>query len=612
MTVHLDDQQLVAVMSDHDKTLVVAGAGSGKTRVLVERIDHILNLGASPYEIIALTFTRKAAGEMKTRMETLMGRQARKITVGTSHSIAAEMIRRYDPTRSGSSIYGPIETNLVLKDVATEIGAFKKTWKPARAIIDKVMLDYATTGTLPEPDHAAHDVFQAFRHRCAQNRALTYDDLLVEFWALIPTLSKYLNWKYILVDESQDLTPLQWEIINDISKYFGASIYAVGDLDQSIYRFRGAAPKYLLTNCQDYTTFVLETNYRSLPGIVDAGNKVIRNNKNRIEKTSAAFRGTFDAEVCPVKVIRDVDSAGIVSMVGHRPKGEEVAVLARNHFLLKKVSKLLTEKNIDHTYAGSKNDMLRELPAITLHSFLRLCVNPMDNFSFMVIRKIIGVTDQEYAEIRLKATMERVGHLSAWLTSKALNNRFSEFFRQNSGKGARLPEALIDLIEMAGLSTDPHDLTKCWNMDVAPVINFANGWINDNQNGDVLIQSYLDYLALFDVQDELAVGGPDAPPLPSVTLSTVHAAKGLEFSTVIVAGLNEGIFPGGRVQDDPDEEEDERRLCYVAITRAKDRLFLTSRPERTFDKYDHEHLNPVSRFVGEAMGKKKEVLHVAE
>jgi DNA helicase-2/ATP-dependent DNA helicase PcrA len=868
----LDPQQQAAVESTANKTMVIAGAGSGKTRVLIARIEHLLSQGASPFEIVALTFTRKAAGEMKTRLEAAIGRKARHITMGTSHSIAAEMIRRYDPDRAGNTIYGPIETDLVLKDVAMETGVYKKAWKPARGVIDKAFLDYATTTARPKEGDPALDIFNAFQFRCRQNRALTYDDLLVEFHQLIPTLAKYLNWKHILVDECQDLTPLQWNIINDISMFFDASIFAVGDLDQcqpagtkvlladdteinieeldpsvhelrvydkhdalicgghnkgfhfsinsrkysgaicdisaggkqtactgnhkwwvkwshrslnknvvylmkqgdrfrvgwcqlfskkgnshlsvrcrlenadaawilgvfdtkkdasvyeqiisvrfgiptimfrpndgcgyydkeaidyifsevgplsyaalkclsehgkdisnpfwiknlkthrgaetvfgvtadnfepdlfkvpvregrrnirwedasiskrividivvysldvekhhtyiadgictrnSIYSFRGAVPDYMLTHCDDFIRYLLETNYRSLPGIVAAGNNVIRHNRIRVDKTSVAFRENVFPNLPSFRVLKDVDSAAIVDMIGADLEitGEitaehEVAVLARNHYLLKKVSTLLTDAQIDHTYAGAKNDMLRELPAVTLHSFLRLCVNPNDNFSFMVIRKLLGVSDQQYAEIRLDATRRRVGHLVAWMIQCPLGTGSGFFFTSNSGKEAMLPEAMSGLIDLF------QEISS--GLDITPVVKFADAWIDSNEYEGLTIKNYLDYLALFDVQDELT-SDEDAP---KVTLSTIHAAKGLEFKTVIVAGLNEGIFPGRRAVDDDIELEAERNLAYVAFTRAEDRLFLTVRPERTVDAKGIEHVNQVSRFVGEAM-----------
>jgi superfamily I DNA/RNA helicase len=593
---NLDDHQLVAVESDHKRTLVMAGAGSGKTRVLVERIAYLIEeKGVSPYEIIALTFTRKAASEMKARLLLRLGTKARHIVCGTSHSIAVDMIRNFNQAKSKHSVYGEIESQMVLKDVAEELGIYKKkARKVPKKYIDEALLRYATQAETPSESDIAHGIFTAFKRRCEQNRALTYDDLLVEFHKLIPELAKLLNWRHVLVDECQDLTPLQWDIINLISGFFNASIFAVGDLDQSIYSFRGAYPEYLLLHCGDYGKFFLEANYRSYPGIVEAGNNIIKNNVDRFPKTSFATRP--DPVDPVVKVLNDIDSLAIVDLVAAQVG--QIAVLSRTHSLLQKVSRLMTERDIDHIYAGNKNSMLKGLPAVTLHAFLRLCVNPMDNFSFMVIRKLLGITNQQYAEVQLDATMKDVSHFVAWaMASMDQQSNARGFFHRNSGSTARLPEALIDLIEIAGLSTDPVSPER-WPLEIGPVINFIDGWINDNQNDDLTVQAYLDYVALFDTQDEIDNGEDEQP---NVILSTIHAAKGLEFDTVIIAGMNEVIFPSARAENTAKDMEDERRLAYVAITRSENNLIMTVRPEHTVDAKGNSHESPVSRFVGEAM-----------
>lgn len=602
---NLDDHQLAAVESAHMRTLVMAGAGSGKTRVLVERIAYLIEeKQVSPYEIVALTFTRKASSEMKTRLRLRIGNKARAITCGTSHGIAVDMIRKFNPAKTRHSVYGEAESQMVLKDVAEELGVFKKTWKVPKKIIDAVLMNYAVQGQLPMESDPARPIFTAFKRRCEQNQALTYDDLLVELHKMIPELAKYLNWRYILVDECQDLTPLQWGIINDISFNFKADIYAVGDLDQSIYSFRGAYPEYLLYDCSDYVRFILEPNYRSMPEIVAAGNNVIQNNVDRIKKTSVAFReypvlgnplsfiDGMERIFGEVQLHKNIDSASIVDMISGRinsriPRGG-IAVLARTHSLLQKISRLLDEKNIAHVYAGNKNSMLKELPAVTVHAFLRLLVNPMDNFSFMVIRKILCLSDLEYSELRYKATCLETSHFVSWMYLYTEDTPERRFFSCYD-----LLEALNFIFNMAtGLTS-----SEPWVIDIKPIFAFIDNWLCDPSNNNPIIQIYLDYVATFDTQDELDKGEDEQP---NVILSTIHAAKGLEFDTVIIAGMNEGIFPSARAESSVKDMEDERRLAYVAITRAKDRLIMTVRPEHTVDAKGNGHDNPISRFVREA------------
>jgi len=581
----LDQQQQAAVESTAQKTMVVAGPGSGKTRVLVERIAHLIGNGASPYEICSFSFTRKSAMELKSRLVERIGKQAHNITCGTSHSVALEMIRRFDQRRAHYSVYGEMETQMVLKDVAEEMGVYKKTWKIPKRDIDAALLEYAAHGSMPHGPHAK--LIDAFWLRLRQNRAFTYDDLLIEFLKIVPELSKYLNWAHVLVDECQDLTPLQWDIVNAISRHFQASIFAVGDPDQQIFSFRGSDSAPMMRAEQDgYQVFLLENNYRSLPEIVNVTNNVIRHNQNRIPKYSVPTRIEPALPEClivglqrvhdTVQIHRDVDSAMISEIVSSYCGGE-IAVLARNHYLLQKVSRLLSDMDVAHIYAGQKNNMLKELPAVTVHSFLRLLCNHHDNFSFMVIRKLLGVDDREYAEIRYHAVKNGMSHLETWMEFSGVLDS-SNFFRHFDGSD-RVTEAVDEI--MTGPVADV--------LFGQQILDFISQGAGDNLFAT--IRQYLDYIATFDVQDELT--DPDAPP---ITLSTIHAAKGLEFKTVIVAGMNEGIFPGARAEA-AGEIADETNLAFVAFSRAEDRLILTVRPEKTIDTKGAEHINPVSRFI---------------
>ena len=294
--IELDEQQQHAVQTNSERALVIAGAGSGKTRVLTERIAFLIeHRKVSPHEIMAFSFTRKASGEIRSRLETRLGAQARNVTMGTMHGIALGMIHRFGEQIGlkprNVTVYSQWESDYLLKEIAIEMGIFKKAWNPKKGDIDKLFADYYERGKYPDEDGGrAADLFYTFIARCRENNALTYGALLVALELLIPTMSKYLNTRHILIDEIQDIDPLQWRIIWAMCEAFGASLFCVGDVDQSIYEFRGAVPGYLVAHEQLFDVFRIETNYRSNPGIVDAANRLISYNQDRISKTMRANR----------------------------------------------------------------------------------------------------------------------------------------------------------------------------------------------------------------------------------------------------------------------------------------------------------------------------------
>jgi len=280
----LDHQQQAAVTTDSHAALIIAGAGSGKTRVLTERIAYLVEQQhVSPFEVLCLTFTRKAAGEMKSRLETRIGNQTHHVEMGTMHAVALRMLRRFGEIvglrPDNITVYCEWEEAFLLKEVATEIGVFKKSWKIPKKNIDRIFHDFYERGEIPERLHPGYDLFHAFMGRCRENNALTFGGLLMGLELIIPTLAKHLHIKHILVDECQDLDPLQWRIINGIRGDFGAALFVVGDIRQSIYNFRGAVPEYLLQHQDDFQIYELQSNYRSMPAIVMAANRLMDHSK---------------------------------------------------------------------------------------------------------------------------------------------------------------------------------------------------------------------------------------------------------------------------------------------------------------------------------------------
>lgn len=566
----LDTQQIAAVSAEGERIMVLAGAGSGKTRVLIERIAYIIDEHkVSPYEIMAFTFTRKAAGEIKERLLERIGNDAHHVALGTMHALALGMINRFGDVigmKSASvTVYSQWEEEFLLKEVAIDMGVHTgKAWKIALKEINAVFARYYQQGLEPEEEDPIRPLFLAFIQRCRENNSMTYGGLLVGLRLLIPTMAKYMHIKHILVDEVQDIDPLQWQIIRLMEKAFGAVLYVVGDIDQSIYEWRGAAPKYLVDHQDEFNIFRLETNYRSMPEIVTAANRLINHNTDRITKTMLPDRAGGRSRVI---VEKNVDSHYITGFLKDTPVNEPIAILARNHGLLQKIDRLMSEETIPHDYIGKTLALTNSEEFRRFHAFLKLLVNPFDNFSFLLIRDLIPISREEYREIRVKAAQAGQSHFMTWEDRRTYLDGYHSNDLEKTVKD--LSERLID------------------SLDIAPAVVF----IQSEYHGENTIEAYLNWLATYDLQDEIK------KDTAGITLMTIHAAKGLEWPIVIVAGCNEGILPSSQAIRSGDIEA-ERRLAYVAWTRARDQLLLTVRPEFTEGKPD----SPRSRFIAESMG----------
>lgn len=588
----LSPEQSNAVYTKSKKALVLAGAGSGKTRVLTARIQNLVeNCKVSPYEILSFTFTRKAAGEMQKRLEAAIGNKAFHITMGTMHGVALNYLQRFGELvglRPGKiTVYSSWEEQFLLKEVAKELGYHNgKSWCGVKKRdIDHIFHIFYTTGVWQYESVKESEIMTAFFARCRENNALTYGTILTTFSKLLPKIKQYLNICHILVDEVQDNDPLQWEIVNMIAYLCKASIFSVGDIDQSIYAFRGADPEYLIRNQRLFDIYRLQMNYRSDRNIVNAANKLIECNSNRLEKTMVAFE---DAQT-PIKYHTNANSDGLAEIIcGLENRSPDVnrAVLARNHFMLEKLSKLLDIADIKHEYIGKKTALTRSEEFRRFHAFLKLIINPFDNFSFLLIKGYLCIDTEFYKDIRYVAVHESKSHFQAWID---LSNSYEETPEQ--------PQETFNWIEWFKVS-ERGDISTVidWLKDVDfkfntdDIFSFLYSWILDNC--DKTIDDYLNWLATFDLQDEIKEE-PD-----TLQLMTIHAAKGLEWPTVIIAGLNEGIFPSKQSIRKYDEMESERRLAYVAFTRAEDQLILTTRP---FEKDEELFIkNPASRFIKES------------
>jgi ATP-dependent exoDNAse (exonuclease V) beta subunit len=352
----------------------------------------------------------------------------------------------------------------------------------------------------------------------------------------------------------------------------------------SIYEFRGAVPRYLVDHSGEFDIYRLEANYRSMPEIVKAANRLIENNQDRITKTMRATREAPALAPESVQVENNIQSEGIVARANSwHCKEAPVAILARKHSLLGKIDRLMEEAGIPHTYIGKTTALTNSEPFRRFHAFLKLAVNPFDNMSFLLIRDIIGLSREEYGRIRLSAAQTGRSHFQVLIERYAL---------------VSTEDLNITRLENTPLITGG-SLSQCaeWlnehHPDLSPEsMAFIQKWLEDHPND---IASYLDWLATFDVQDEIK--GEEAE---GITLATIHAAKGLEWPIVIVAGCNEGIIPAR--PNDMDEIEGERRLFYTAMTRAMDQLMLTVRPTESTDGAGRVHKSPESRFIMELQG----------
>jgi superfamily I DNA/RNA helicase len=580
----LSKEQEKAAHSESKRLLLIAGAGSGKTRTMIARMVYLIQeKNVSPYELAVLTFTRRAAGEIKERLIKEIGSKAAKITAGTIHSVALNYLQRFGELvglKPGKiTVYSPWEEEFLLKEVAKEMGFHNgKTWKGVKKYqIDGAFYLYYTSGILIKDNDKALEIMTAFFQRCKENNALTYGTILTEFKRLIPLIGQFMGLRHVLCDEVQDNDPLQWSILNDICKACNASLFAVGDPRQSIYSFRGADPAYLTRNKHLFDIYNLKDNYRSSANIVEAANNLIGHNGGELGEPMRAIRERSSN----IRIENNMDSENIKIFIdSYKDFGilENTAILARNHWLLEKLSRLLTESHIKHEYIGKKTAMTRSEPFRRFHAFLKLIVNPFDNFSFLLIKDYLGLSQSHYSDIRMLSCVEFQSHFETW-KAVHVNETYTwqKWFKSSENT------------DMASVVDWMKDVE--FEFGTSDIFDFVYGWMLDNYDGT--IEGYLSWLATWDISDEVKEESE------GLMLLTGHSAKGLEFPTVILCGLNEGIFPS-KQSIGKDQVSDERNLFYVCMTRAEDQLILTSRPLKKNDDLFIE--NPVSRFITEAIG----------
>ncbi len=589
--------------------LVVAGAGSGKTRVLTRRIAHLLQSGdAAPWEILAITFTNKAADEMRRRVVDLVGARAERMWVSTFHSACLRMLRAHAGRvgyASSFSVYDESDSRRLVELAEDELGIDTKRLPPraVAAAISQAKAELVGPERFAEEASFGADpfrrrigeVYAEYQRRLRAANAMDFDDLLFQAVHLLQSCPDVLlayrqRFRHVLVDEYQDTNHAQHEIVLLLSREHG-NVTVVGDSDQSIYRWRGADIANILefeTAFERATTVVLDQNYRSTQTILDAANAVISNNLARRPK--ALFTdGGAGPRICVYRAEDERDEASFVAnelLTLHGAEGlsyGDVAVFYRTNAQSRVVEEELVHQGIPYKVVGGTRFYDRREVRDVL-AYLRVVANPDDEISF---RRILNVPKRgigQMSVVRLSAAAAAagapVGRMleqaeAAGLTGKAL-------------KGAQELSSLLRELRAAAAEVAPGDLVqlvakRSGYLDelAAEGTHEAEGRIeNIAELADAAgeyerLSELLETVALVSDSDELDAGGS------RVSLMTLHTAKGLEFPAVFLVGMEEGVFPHSRTLGEPLELEEERRLCYVGITRARRLLYLTHAWSRT-------------------------------
>ncbi|MDF1575038.1 MAG: 3'-5' exonuclease [Bacteroidales bacterium] len=636
----LNEAQQEAVLNYKGPALVIAGAGSGKTRVLTYRIAYLLSMGISPSRILALTFTNKAANEMKERIATMVSLDlARSLWMGTFHSLFARILRREAGVLgfpSNFTIYDTIDSRSLVKTIVRELGLDEKIYKPAEvfgrisaAKNNLVTPDvYLGSGEFQVRDQISRrprlgEVYDRYVKRCKHFGAMDFDDLLLQTNLLFrdhpAVLDKYrATFDYVLVDEYQDTNYSQYLIVKKLSE-LQRNLCVVGDDAQSIYSFRGARIENILNfknDYPDYRIYKLEQNYRSTQTIVKAANSVIKKNRGQISKE--VFSRNESGE--PIRVLKASDDreegylvAGHISDLRFREQLEhkDFAILYRTNAQSRIFEESLRRMNIPYKVYGSLSFYQRK-EIKDLLAYFRLTVNPRDDESLKRILNYpmrgIGKTTLEklngYAEKLDSPIWEVLTHLDQVNLgfNRGTLNKLQGFTQMIRSFRQRLPEMVaFDLAYTIASETGiiselrsdrtPENVSRYENIE--ELLNGIKVFTDDpDREGEMNLGSYLQEVTLMTDADQEKEEDKNR-----VTIMTIHSAKGLEFKHLVIAGVEEELFPSQMSTDNPKDLEEERRLFYVALTRAEKSAVITYAAQRY--KWGIQNACSPSRFIKE-------------
>ena len=625
----LNKEQQQAVQHTEGPLLILAGAGSGKTKVLTVRIAHLLAQGVNPYEILAITFTNKAAKEMKSRVEGLVGDVANRIWLSTFHSFCAKFLRfeldNFLGYNSNFTIYDTSDSQAVIKAALKALNLDDKYY-PVGAMIAAISdaknkLLFASDFRKQARDfyqQKVADVYEYYERELRKNNALDFDDLLLVAVKLLQSnaavLDKYSKrFRYVMIDEYQDTNHAQYLLAKLLASHW-KNIAVVGDADQSIYAWRGADIQNILDFEKDYpncTSIKLEQNYRSTKIILDAANAVIENNEGRpkknlwTDKTEGAKIQHFTAQSEHEEAAFIGDTIAKKHDIHGVPYGD-MAILYRTNAQSRVLEEALIKRALPYIMVGGTKFYDRKEIKDVL-AYLRVLYNPFDDLSLLRIinvpKRSIGATTvaklQDYARANgtsLFMTLTQL-HLVDSIKGKT-KEKLEEFGILIFTLVAEMEDrTVLDILEsildrtgyLAQLeeSTDPQDQARAEN--IGELLSVAKDFQDTNPSGTV--EDFLEQVALVNDVDSFE------QEESKVTLMTLHAAKGLEFPIVFLGGLEEGLFPHSRTLMNPEEIEEERRLAYVGITRAEKELYISNATTRTVFGRTSSYLP--SRFIDE-------------
>ncbi len=610
----LNDKQLEAVNHTEGPCLVLAGAGSGKTRVLTERIIKLIDDGVSPYNILAITFTNKAAKEMRVRVQNKIGDVANSIFIGTFHSFGLRILREnYDAIgySSNITILDTDDTKSLIKRILKE-NSFDPADYDIKHIISKISsakndgispLEFSKL-FLNEHDKVIGLVYEKYLKLLKENNSVDFDDLLLKpveiFKKRKDILEKYQErFRYILVDEYQDTNSIQYELCKMLAKKYN-NIFVVGDANQSIYSWRNADYRNILNFEKDYKNahvVLLEENYRSTNTILKAANSVIKNNNEGTKLNLWTSIGDGE-KVEYIRVEDEIKESSFVinkikELVNEGYSYSDFAVLYRTNAQSRTVEEAFVRNNIPYNIIGSYYFYNRK-EIKDLIAYLNLIYNTNDSVS---LERVIntpkrGIGTKTIDNIREKANMNDISLFDAIDSGKELEFKKLILELIEDSKTMNLSDLIEDVLVKTGLRRE-YELDKSIESDtkVENLNEFKSLAVNFEDNGIYDLSTFLENIML--VSDK----GQYAEDDNNVNIMTLHSAKGLEFNIVFILGMEEGIFPHSRSFESAKELEEERRLCYVGITRAKKKLYLLSARTRTL--YGRTSGTIESRFIKE-------------
>lgn len=610
----LNDKQKEAVMHIDGPCLVLAGAGSGKTKVLTERIVNLINNGVSPYNILAITFTNKAAREMRERVYNSIEEEANKIFIGTFHSLGLKIVRE------NASVIGYSNNVTILDrdDVNTLIKRFMKELNldtehyPVKSILNKISFA-KNEGLSPEEfdkfakaplDMAACKVYKMYESALKRSNSVDFDDLLILPLRIFKkdksVLEKYQeHFKYILVDEYQDTNMVQYDMCKLLaSKY--RNLFVVGDMDQSIYSFRFANYMNVINfekDNKDAKVIVLDENYRSTNNILNAANDVIRNNKERKEKNLWSSKGNGD-KIKYIRCDNEQEEASTVvrltkELLDKGEKPSEIAVLYRTNGQSRVFEEAFLKENIPFKIVGSYFFYNRK-EIKDLISYMHLIYNNNDDASLERVINVPrrGIGSKTIERLRSEASISDKSMFEVFNSGKELGFKNLIIDLTNESKNTDLVGLVDVILDKTGIRKEleeKNDLES--EIRLENLNEFKSIALAFQEKGIFSLEEFLENISL--VSDKNEYKEVD----DGINLMTLHSAKGLEFNDVFLVGMEEGIFPHNRSFESESELEEERRLCYVGITRAKEHLWLMNAKKRTL--FGQVSMNFPSRFIKE-------------